>query len=219
MVIYCGTDSWTVETRLGDMITAYHLLPEGIKKYVPDYEYPFYNLGEYDVEAMKDHVRTKIMILAFQSVYQHRKKGLDSRDVILKAGEYLRNTEDQEDAMECFTTLIHYLTREGKPMTKEEIDATAERLKGIYLKGSEVMKSTADLLREEGIQLGEARGEARGETKALVKIALRLLRKKFGPLPNDIEDKVNRMKPGDLEAMIDEVLDYKSIEDAKKWLH
>ena len=226
LLIYCGSGTWTVETRLGDRIAGYHTLPEDIKKYVPDYQYPYYNLGKYDVEEMKDHVRIKIMTLAFQCIHQRMKKGLDQRDVVTRAGEYLRHLEDQEDAMACFYTLIEYLTRQGKPMTREELEAIAEQLKGIYLKGSEILKSTADLLREEGIQVGRQEGIQAGRQEGIQVGAvkgksdtlIKQLTKRFRVVPEDMKERIRKLDDATLDLMLMEIFDYESIEDAKKWL-
>ncbi|SDZ24492.1 Rpn family recombination-promoting nuclease/putative transposase [Tindallia californiensis] len=223
LVIYCGASTWQAKTRLGDMIAGYHALPETIKKYVPDYEYPFYDLSHYSVDEMKGSARFQIMTSAFQSVFRRQQKHRDSRDVILRAGEHLRQMENQEDAMDCFETLLRYLNNEGKPMNRQEMEAIAEQLKGIYAKGSEVMKSTADLLREEGIQLGEARGEARGiqrgkqEEKA--NTLIKQLTKRFHVLPEEIKERIRQLDTDTLDLMLIEIFDYQSVDDVKKWLH
>ncbi|MBP2028954.1 hypothetical protein J2Z35_002792 [Acetoanaerobium pronyense] len=77
------------------------------------------------------------------------------------------------------------------------------------------MMTLADKYREEG----EERGEARGEVRALIKTVIRLLTKKFGPLPAEIRTKVENLDIVTLEVLIDEILEYKSLEDAKKYIH
>ena len=56
-----------------------------------------------------------------------------------------------------------------------------------------------------------------GETKALAKIAIRLLTKRFD-IKGDTRAKIEKLDAVNLEIIIDEILEYKSIEDIDKYL-
>lgn len=55
-----------------------------------------------------------------------------------------------------------------------------------------------------------------GEGKAITLI--RLLTKKFGVLPVDLKKKIEETEAATIDLMIDEVLDYKSLEEVKATL-
>ena len=61
----------------------------------------------------------------------------------------------------------------------------------------------------EGLAEGEARGEARGEAKSL----LRLLERRFGPLPEWARERVSAASLEQLDAWLDGVLDARSPDD------
>ena len=217
VVITCGNQPGWDHIGLGDTVQS---LPDRIRKYAKYLRILIVDLG--DLDAWKLKAKENIRFVDVQGNTDGFRKSMPPQDFFIWNGEQLLQSlqsQAKDDAGDYFRSLLEYLFQVGAPMTPEELEAIIQELKGVYEKGSEIMKSTVDMLREEGIQLGRQEGIQLGEAKALVRITLRLLRKKFGPLPNDIEEKVARMKPGDLEIMIDEVLDYKSIEDAKKWLH
>ena len=74
--------------------------------------------------------------------------------------------------------------------------------------------STAEKIRDEG----RIEGRIEGEIQTLVKTAIRLMTKKFGPLPKEKKEKIMQMDTDDLEVMIDKIMEYESIEEADKYL-
>ena len=61
---------------------------------------------------------------------------------------------------------------------------------------------------EKGVLEGEARGETRGRSETL----LRLLRKRYGAVPDAIIDRIHAAGSGDLDQWTDAVLDAPSLE-------
>ena len=88
------------------------------------------------------------------------------------------------------------------------------------------MKSTADLLREEGIQVGRQEGIQAGRqegiqvgaVKGKADTLIKQLTKRFRVVPEDVEEKIRKLNDATLDLMLMEIFDYESIEDAKKWL-
>ncbi len=80
------------------------------------------------------------------------------------------------------------------------------------------MKSTADLLREEGIQLGEARGIQKGRQEEKANTLIRQLTKRFHRVPEEMKEKIRQLDDATLDLMLLEIFDYQSVEDAKEWL-
>jgi len=68
------------------------------------------------------------------------------------------------------------------------------------------------------MEKGMEKGRREGETQTLVKTALRLLTKKFGSLSEPVRNKVQVLDTATLEVIIDQVLDYQSLEEVKKYL-
>jgi hypothetical protein len=83
--------------------------------------------------------------------------------------------------------------------------------------GDGPMKTTADLLREEGRAEGEARGEARGQTRGRTEgrteVLLTLLRRRFGELPSPLVVRLASSTIAQLDAIALRILDAKSLDE------
>jgi len=62
---------------------------------------------------------------------------------------------------------------------------------------------------EQGVQQGIRKGRLEGEAKLL----LRILPRRFGPLPDEISKRVYWADPETIETWVDRVLDAESLED------
>jgi predicted transposase YdaD len=109
---------------------------------------------------------------------------------------------------------MRYILNAGQKLTKEDIDDIIEKVESTYPEGSEVVMTLAEQFREEG----KIQGIQEGENKALAKTAIRLLTKKFGALPEDARLKIEKLDIVTLEIIIDEILEYKSLEGVKKYV-
>ena len=78
--------------------------------------------------------------------------------------------------------------------------------------GDELM-STAERLRKEGQAQGEALGEARGRNQQAIQTVLRLLVRRFGPLPEAVVHRVNAATLAELDRWTDRILDAKALDD------
>jgi predicted transposase/invertase (TIGR01784 family) len=220
LVIYHGNDEWKIKTTLGEMIAGYDTLPEDVKKYVPDYEYLLYDLSRYTDEQIKGEVQLRILFAILRDIFT--KDDNTIINTILRAVEYLRELSDRQTGIEYFETFMRYIMNAGQRLTKEDVDEIIRKVEKTYPEGSEVVMTLAEKFREEGIQEGKIQGIQEGiqegETKALAKIAIRLLTKRFGLLKGDTRAKIEKLDAVNLEIIIDEILEYKSIEDIDKYL-
>lgn len=64
-----------------------------------------------------------------------------------------------------------------------------------------------------GFAIGEAKGIAIGEARGEASMLLRLLERKFGKLPNELESRVRAARSHDLERWVERVLDAHSLDD------
>ena len=71
---------------------------------------------------------------------------------------------------------------------------------------------------EKGIEEGIEKGIEKGETRAYSKIAIKALSKKMGILPAVYRERIAQLDLITLEILNEEIDDFKSIEDVKKFL-
>ncbi len=95
---------------------------------------------------------------------------------------------DQPGGTEAFIALLTYIELVSEAPASELRDLAAS----LGPDAKEAYVTTAEMLRAEG----EARGEARGLAKALV----HMLTVKFGPLPDDVPQKVHAAASSQVEA-------------------
>lgn len=74
----------------------------------------------------------------------------------------------------------------------------------------------------EGAQEGEIKGwqkgKQEGEQEGEIAIILRLLQRRFGPLPPDISMQISHLSLTQLEAFGEALLEFASLSDAGQWL-
>ncbi len=72
--------------------------------------------------------------------------------------------------------------------------------------------------KEQAIQQGEQRGEQRGEHKEALKLVFRLLQRRFGEIPQDVEETIRQLSVERLEDLGLALLDFESQSDLITWL-
>ena len=72
--------------------------------------------------------------------------------------------------------------------------------------------------RQEGIQAGRQEGRQAGLQEGEKKVLLRLLRRRFGEITPDLEQKIASLSIPQLEALADAQLDFSSLDDLITWL-
>lgn len=127
-----------------------------------------------------------------------------------------------------------YILSVASDLTKKDVEKIIKRFGTTYPEGSEVTMTLADMWRDEGVQQGIQQGIQQGmqqgmqegiqrgleigEAKALAKTAIRLLTKKFYTVPEEVKEGIFKLDTVTLEILIDDIWDYQTIEDVKKYL-
>ncbi|EGQ26756.1 transposase [Sporosarcina newyorkensis 2681] len=216
LVIYHGKNNWNVKTQLGDMIKGFHDLPSDIQSYIPNFEYLLYDITRYSDEEIKGHAQLRILLTIFRDIFTKDNEGL--RESIYRAVSYLKELDDKQTGLEYLETLMRYIFSAGKNLTSSEVDKLMKRIETTYPEGRDVVMTLAEGFREEGMMEGLARGEAKGEKQALVKTAIQLLTKRFGKVPEDLKDEIAQLDTVTLGVVIGDILEYKKLEDVKKYI-
>ncbi len=191
-----------------------------VKKYIPNYEYLLYDLSKYTDEDIKGEAQLRILLSIFRDIFVKDNKGI--QDSILRAALYLRELDNKQTGIEYFETFMRYILNAGQKLSKKDIEEIMVKIESVYPEGSEAAMTLAEIFREEGklkgLEEGKLKGLEEGEARALAKTAVKLLTKKFGILPEETRAKIAKLDAVTLELMLDEILEYKSLEDTKKYL-
>lgn len=220
LVIYHGENNWKIKTSLGEMINGYDILPEDVKVYIPNYEYVLYDISRYTDEEIKGKALLKILFTTLRDVFTKSDKG--AWDSIYRAIAYLKELEDKQTATEYFETLMCYIFSADKSLTRSDVNEIIKKIETTYPEGSEIVMTLAEKIREEGLKEGLEKGLKNGLEKGKrderLNTAIKLLTKKFGPLPEEVRSQISKLDDVTLEIIIDGIFDYESLEDVKKYI-
>lgn len=219
MLIYHGKIKWNIGT-LKDLILDYDVLPEEAKQMIPDFNYQVYDLSQYSDEEIKGDAILRITLSVLRDVFQ--KNGDEYIAAILKASEALNELTERRTGIQYFETYLRYILKSGVGLTNEQLDIVINELSDSFKEGSEVAMTLAESLRDEGfekgIEKGLEQGIEKGEARAFLKMAVKKLSNKFGILPAEYREKLLQLDSINLETFIDEIDNFTTIEDVRKFL-
>ncbi|PRR86665.1 DUF4351 domain-containing protein [Clostridium luticellarii] len=126
----------------------------------------------------------------------------DKNERILESIKLAKEIKNKKNQMNCLALLYAFAEKfsDGSNMDK---------IKEVF-----GMTELGRLLREEG----KEEGKKEGRREELIRTSTKLLTKKFGILPDDIRTKIENSDTTILEIIVDEILDFKKLEDIYKYL-
>jgi predicted transposase/invertase (TIGR01784 family) len=217
LVIYHGTENWKINTTLGEMIRGYDKFPEDIKKYIPDYEYILYDISRFTDEQIKGQAIEKAALTIMRDIRTRDVSRITNS--LLMAAKYLAELSDKQTGMEYFETMVRYIFNVRGDIGPKDIETMAVKIENTYPEGSDIMMTLAEKLKEEGREKGLKEGLEKGKRDERLSTAIKLLTKKFGPLPKELKSKIAKLDSVTLEIIIDGIFDYESLEDVKKYIN
>ena len=216
LIFYQGKEKWNIGNSFGEIIKGYGELPPDIKKYIPDFEYLLYDISKYKDEDIKGIAYLQSYITIIRDIFVDGKDFLES---LFRAIEYLKELENQEDAIGYLNVMLRYVFSAKKEMSKKDYKEIVKKIETTYSEGSEVVMTLADIFREEGLEKGMEKGIGIGEKRTLLKTNIKLLTKKFGPLTAEVKAKLEKLDKDTLEIITDSILEIESLKDIEKYLN
>jgi hypothetical protein len=95
---------------------------------------------------------------------------------------------------------------------KSELVAYEKELKMPYF------TSVERLAKEEGREEGLEEGLEKGREQGSITLLLRMLTRRCGQLPGDVEQEINQLSLAESQALADALFDFQTIDDLKNWL-
>lgn len=186
--------------------------PENVKNIKGSFESTVQGLKimKYNYKVIKAYEIDKNEILSQKSIVFYplrvfmKHDGETEKEHILECLSVVEKIEDTDYyflTVECLKKI--YQTSEYEDFVEEEIYMSSALYKEPYEKG-----------REEGI----AKGLQEGETKTLVRTTIKFLIKKFGIIPDDLKESIQKLDAPTLEIIIDNILEYESLDQIKKYI-
>jgi predicted transposase YdaD len=86
------------------------------------------------------------------------------------------------------------------------------------LRQTRVFQEIRDEFLQEGIQIGKQEGIQIGKQEGEIHLVMRQIRRKFGQLEQELTTKIANLTLEQLENLAEELLDFTTIDDLKRWL-
>nr|VFK61618.1 MAG: conserved hypothetical protein (putative transposase or invertase) [Candidatus Kentron sp. UNK]VFK70450.1 MAG: conserved hypothetical protein (putative transposase or invertase) [Candidatus Kentron sp. UNK] len=211
-VFYHGAEEWKIPNEFLHLVN----FEESWRPYLLDFRFPVLDLGAIpNLELSKD-CRLRARLLAMK--YATRK----TEQMAVKGSliEALRNApKDLYPIIRYLIAVYRYneqtlreIIQEVRPKEESKMMSQfAEDIKSQF--AQDIEKAVRQKVLQEGRQEGLLEGEAKGEAKGEVKLLLRILPRRFGPLPIEISERIHGADASTIETWADRVWDAKSLED------
>ena len=125
---------------------------------------------------------------------------------------------DQDEIREIFRLIdwMMHLRPDLDRRFKSELVAYEKELKMPYITSVERLAKAEGL--EEGLEKGRKEGLAKGREQGSNTLLLRMLTRRCGQLPGDVEQAIHQLSLAESQALGDALFDFQTIEDLKNWL-
>ncbi len=193
VVFYHGTTSWNVPQQFADTVVDEPALHD----YIPHVRYHLVDLSHYRDEQLKGGVIMQTALLVFKYIFRDE---LPER--IHGIFGLLRTLEQHSEGIDYIRALLVYLTQATATdrLTETQLrDAVTHHL---IDQGEQLMMTIA----QEWEQRGEKRGKQLGKAEGEQQLLRRLLIRKFGRLPDEVERRLTEADTEQLEQWADNVL-------------
>jgi predicted transposase/invertase (TIGR01784 family) len=224
LVIYHGKQTWHMGQSLGVVIKGFDTLTDDMARYVPDFDYLLFDVSTYQDAKIKGVAQLKILFTIWRDLYT--KNSADLKTSIYQAAEALNALEEKTSGLNYFETLLRYVFSTSDAFTKNDIRDIVKTLEQAYPEGSDVMKTIADVLREEGIEQGIEQGIAQGieqgiaqgKQQGIAESLLMMLDDKVGQIPEDMQKHIYLLDEQKLKVIFKNLHQIETLTDLNSYL-
>jgi len=201
VVLHHGPHGWTCSKQLRSLIDMPPGLEEALAPFIPDFTFVLDDLARLNDGALRERKLTELARMALLLLQLVR--GSEDPVAILQGWtETLTAVLRGDDGRENIGRAGGYLLA--------TTDVEAGHLRAFFATlgpgAEEAFMTGADRLRAEGRAEGQAAGRAAGQAEGQAALLLRLLGRRFGPIPTDAQVRVQQADTATLEQWGDRVL-------------
>ena len=189
LVLYAGEQRWSVPDGLGDMIAG---PPE--LAFLPGASYILRNIGEIPVESLSRNAILRSVLITMKR---------EAMDYLADVVEGLPKGSDLRKQV------VRYIEKVYLDVGLEDIMAELRRLGAYDMEA--YMGTIAQTMRAEGKAEGLAEGLATGLAEGKAATLLRLLQRRFGPVPRAMRDRIAAADVAQVEVWFDAAIDAPSL--------
>lgn len=206
IVLHHGRDGWTAAVRFEEMLDADAELLAALGEHVPRLCLVIDDLGKQSNDQIYARAATSFARLVLWALKNAREAGWLGGE-IGRWKELIAAVLAERDGTRALTALLRYILQTN-PTVERDV------LRGLLPgdRSTEVEEAVMNWFERE-VDLGERRGERRGERNAERRVLLKLLRLRFGELPDTIVARIEAAEVPELDAWTERVLAASRLED------
>jgi len=175
------------------------------EKYIPDFEFLFYDFSIYTDQQIIGSIQLQITLKIMHSIYT--KNNLEQNlDEIFKLIKKLSNSKS---ILEYFTIGLKYILE----IKNYDLEVIQNKIDKIIPERSDILMTTADRLREEGMKKGK-------EEEIIETITILLGQKlEFNEFPDNLKEKLNKADLDTLILIRNNLLQINSLKELESYLN
>jgi hypothetical protein len=207
IVLYNGERRWRAATEFSALIDL--ATPEVLRAYLPELRYVLIDEGRYDPAEL---ARRHNLAAALFRLELARTPD-EIREVVQELIQWLKAPEQRELRRTLTKWLLRLMRRR---VTQNEIPEVQDLLEVDTMLAERIKRWTREWKEEgvrEGFQQGIQQGELLWKRVQTASNLRRLLAKRFGPIPTEIELRISAASLEELEAWFDRAIDAQTLEE------
>ena len=187
LLVHQGPQRWAFSCEFQDL---FGIVPEALRPYVPCFRHALVDLAQMEDGELSSDASLRAFLKALK--YSRRPDLPDRIDMVLAEAPVLEER-----------VLFVILTYLDSPRTIDNKVIHEALLRLMPERKEKIMGWITQPYYEKGLAEGEARGEAMGEAKVFI----RLLEKRFGPIPTSLRERIFGANVGSIEAWVERAFD------------
>ncbi len=157
LVIYHGKERWQLDHSFSSIIEGIEDLPDQVKRYIPDYQYLYYDFSPYSAEQIRGGLELKIFLDLLSAIFK------EEADFLATVGRSIQALEELgrgQRALDYLETMIRYVLNAREDLSYDDVQ---DAVKQTSSTGGEMLMTIAEMLRNEGKIEGERIGKLEGK--------------------------------------------------------
>ena len=183
---------------------------EALREYVPQFKYHLFEARLYDEATSRDAALLRIGLATLKYIFRS--------NIGAQLAEFFTIFQDMEEnaAAAYVDIVLHYVTSYSPRVKETEVQAALEnafpRLK------VKAMMSIVERWQQQGLQQGWQQGLIEGQRQEAAALVLRLLDKRFAPVPVRLRGQIAKLPVVTLEELAEAIFDFQNSKDIAAWV-
>jgi hypothetical protein len=213
VVLHHSETGWHGKTTFEALLDVDEETLTAIAELVPRFRFVLDDISAEADEALMARAITALGRLALWCL-RHGREPAELVRRLAGWADLVRQVRGAPNGAAAFATILRYILTVSEPLPPEEL--LTQLLEAAGKDAEEEIVNVADQLREEGRRKGLAEGVAKGVVEGVAKgqrkVLLRLLRARFGALPEPVMARIRAADEAQLDAWADRVLTAPTLE-------